>query len=168
MTSEKGQNRTIVARYGFVLTEGAIRCKSTANRQHPKSAFVEDIQTVPNGRDETKVRKRHHALDVSMTIPTSSDRPKWYTTNIRSITFRPQRGGRRNLVHQPFRSQGWSISNFPCSLTRNITSHSMKNLAFHSLLRWKMIILPILTTSLIHLSSKRLGERTFWTWEWKG
>ena len=24
----------------------------------------------------------------------------------------------------------WSISNFPCSLTRNITSHSMKNLAF--------------------------------------
>ena len=37
--------------------------------------------------------------------------------------------------------------NFPCSLTRNITSHSMKNLAFHSLLEWKMIILPILTTS---------------------
>ena len=32
----------------------------------------------------------------------------------------------------------WSISNFPCSLTRNITSHSMKNLAFHSLLRCKM------------------------------
>ena len=30
----------------------------------------------------------------------------------------------------------WSISNFPCSLIRtNITSHSMKNLAFHSLLR---------------------------------
>ena len=25
---------------------------------------------------------------------------------------------------------------FPCSLTRNITSHSMENLAFHSLLRW--------------------------------
>ena len=42
--------------------------------------------------------------------------------------------------------------NFPCSLTRNITSHSMENLAFHSLLRWKMIMLPILTTSPIHLS----------------
>ena len=28
-----------------------------------------------------------------------------------------------------------SISNFSCSLTSNITSHSMKNLAFHSLLR---------------------------------
>ena len=40
------------------------------------------------------------------------------------------------------------------SLTRNITSHSMKNLAFHSLLRWNMIILPILTTSL-HIFSLR-------------
>ena len=33
-----------------------------------------------------------------------------------------------------------------------IFHHSMKNLAFHSLLRQKMIILPILTTSLIHFS----------------
>ena len=38
--------------------------------------------------------------------------------------------------HKPFHSQEWSISNFPCSLTRNITSHRMKNFAFHSLLRW--------------------------------
>ena len=37
--------------------------------------------------------------------------------------------------------------NFPCSLTRNITSHSMNNLAFHILLRWKMNILLILNTS---------------------
>ena len=34
-----------------------------------------------------------------------------------------------------------SISNFLCSLTRNSKSHSVKNLAFHSLLGWKMIIL---------------------------
>ena len=53
-------------------------------------------------------------------------------------------------VMPPFHSHEWSISNFPCSLTSNITSHSMENLAFHSLLRWKMIVLPILTTSLIH------------------
>ena len=46
------------------------------------------------------------------------------------------------------------MSNFPCSLTRNITSHSMKNLAFHSLPRWKMIILPILTTSRMNFSLK--------------
>ena len=26
---------------------------------------------------------------------------------------------------------GWSISNFPCSLTRNITTHSIENVAFH-------------------------------------
>ena len=35
---------------------------------------------------------------------------------------------------QPFHSQDLSISNFPCKLTRNITSHSMENLAFHSFL----------------------------------
>ena len=45
----------------------------------------------------------------------------------------------------------WSIWNFPCSLTR--TSHSVKNLGVHSLLRRKMIILPILTTSLAHLDN---------------
>ena len=39
--------------------------------------------------------------------------------------------------HQPCHSQEWTISNFFCSLTRNITSHSMKNLAFHSLLIWE-------------------------------
>ena len=27
------------------------------------------------------------------------------------------------------------MSNFPCSLTRNIESHSMKNLTFHSLVK---------------------------------
>ena len=43
----------------------------------------------------------------------------------------------------------WSMSKFPCSLTRNMTSHSMGNLTFHSLLRWKVIILQILATSLI-------------------
>ena len=60
------------------------------------------------------------------------------------------------------------VINFPCSLTRNIASHSMKNLAFYSLVRWKMITLPILTPSPIHLSIGRLGECSFWTWEWKG
>ena len=63
----------------------------------------------------------------------------------------------------------WSISDFPCSLTRNITSHSMKNLAFHSLLRWKMIILPVLTILILHLSLKGWENVLFWTWElWKG
>ena len=41
----------------------------------------------------------------------------------------------------------------------------MKNLAFHGLLRWKMIMLPILTTALIHFPFKWLGECSFWVWE---
>ena len=53
---------------------------------------------------------------------------------------------------QPFHYQEWSTSKFPCSLTRNITSHSMENLTFQSVLRWKMIILPIFTTWLIYFS----------------
>ena len=71
-------------------------------------------------------------------------------------------------AQEPSHSQEWSSSNFSCGLTSNITSHSMKNLVFHSLLRRKMILLPILTTSSIHFSLGRLGECTFWTWELKG
>ena len=56
------------------------------------------------------------------------------------------------------------MSNYPCSLTRNMTSHIIKNLAFHSLLRWKMIILPILTTSLIHFSLKSWKNILFDMW----
>ena len=48
----------------------------------------------------------------------------------------------------------WSISNFSCSLTRKISPHSMEKLVFHSLLKWKMVITPILTASLIHLFSR--------------
>ena len=60
------------------------------------------------------------------------------------------------------------MSKFPCSLTRNITSHSKENLTFHSLLRWKVIILQILATSLIQSLFERLGEDNFWAQEWKG
>ena len=56
----------------------------------------------------------------------------------------------------PFHSQEWSNWNYPCGL--------MKNLAFHSLLRWKMIILPILTYTFLF---EMLGECTFWAWERK-
>ena len=38
----------------------------------------------------------------------------------------------------------------------------MENLAFHSLLRWKMITLPTLNTSLIHFSSKGLENVLFY------
>ena len=68
----------------------------------------------------------------------------------------------------PFHSQEWSISNFSRSLTTNITSHSMENVAFHSLLRWKMIVLSTLTTLSYTVLFTRLGECRFWAWEWKG
>ena len=42
-------------------------------------------------------------------------------------------------------------------------THSMKNLTFQSLLSWKMIILPIPTTSLSTFLFKRLRECTFQT-----
>ena len=60
------------------------------------------------------------------------------------------------------------MSKFPCSLTRNMTSHSMENLTFHSLLRWKVIILQIIATSLIQSLFERLGEYTFWAFWVKG
>ena len=53
------------------------------------------------------------------------------------------------LPHLWIYSQEWSSSNFPCCLTRNITSHSMKNLAFHRLLRWKSSVVPIFTTTFL-------------------
>ena len=58
-----------------------------------------------------------------------------------------------------------SISHLSCSLTRNIKSHSMKNLAFHSLMT-EIVVLPILIISLIRykwwesvLSCRRSWQR---------
>ena len=44
-------------------------------------------------------------------------------------------GARNNICRSCHKGQFLSEFKFPFSLTRNITSHSMKNLAFHSLLR---------------------------------
>ena len=93
----------------------------------------------------------------------NSTRVPAHTQCLREVSLRASDDCSRGLTFSH-----WSISNLPCSLNRNITSHSMENVAFHSLLRWKMIILPILTTSLMHFLLGRLGECTFWTWEWKG
>ena len=57
--------------------------------------------------------------------------------------------------------------NFKFSLQPHITSHSMKNLAFHTLLKWNMITTNSHYTSLIHFPLKRLVECTFSTWERK-
>ena len=57
---------------------------------------------------------------------------------------------------------------FPLQPHQNITPHSMKNLSFHRLLNWKMIILPNSRCLTYAFLSKKLGVCTFWTWEWKG
>ena len=71
----------------------------------------------------------------------------------------------QSLYSSAFYSPAFSkVINFKFPI---IASPSMNNLAFDSLLRWKMIVLSILTTSPIHFSLGRLVECTFWTWEWK-
>ena len=80
----------------------------------------------------------------------------------------------RNKLY-PFHSWEWSKSNFPSSPTRNITSHSKENLAYYSLLRWKMTIitnshlcifsLKGWENGLFELRSERV-MRTFSRW-WK-
>ena len=61
---------------------------------------------------------------------------------------------------------------FPLQPHQKYHTHSMKELTFHSLLRWKMIFLPVLTTSFIHVAFKGwennviffiLGVRKTWT-----
>ena len=53
------------------------------------------------------------------------------------------------------------MSKFPCSLTRNITSHSKENLTFNSLLRLKMIIIQILATPLMHFLFRKVRRMYF-------
>ena len=69
------------------------------------------------------------------------------------VTRPPAARTLRPRVFNPFTPQEWSIStDFPCNLTRNIASSWI---FIACLLRWKMIILPILSTSsLIHFSFK--------------
>ena len=71
------------------------------------------------------------------------------------------------LPHLPrssssFHSQKWSILNFPCSLTSNITSHSMENMAFHSLLGWKMIIPYQFSLPYLYTAPYKVGRTYFW------
>ena len=85
--------------------------------------------------------------------------------NSETVQFADGKSGQCSTVvriNEACHSREWSISNFSCSSSRSIASHSGKDLAFHSLLRWKFIdILPILPTSVIHFFLKRLGECTF-------
>ena len=165
--------------------------------------------------------KKRHRFDLST---------KWLSrtwTRLRGKSFQVERDcGTFEFAHG---WNEWPIPSSFCSLTKNITSHSMKNLAFHRLFRRSMIIYyqfslmqvslkgwdnvlfnpftpksdqlqisPAPSPELLHhtlwrtwrfivysedrwlyyqfslhhlyiyFSLKRLGERTFWTREWKG
>ena len=82
-------------------------------------------------------------------------------------------------LFNPFTPKSDRFSNFSHSLTRNTTSHSLKNVAFHSLHRWKMIfVLPNSHCVTYKFLYKRLGEciffnlgvnrKTFWPWQGMG
>ena len=68
----------------------------------------------------------------------------------------------------PLHSQEWSISKFSWSLTRNVTSHNMKNLAFHSLFKWIMIIYYQFSLHHLHISLLRVGRMYFLNLRVKG
>ena len=66
------------------------------------------------------------------------------------------------------KAEEWSMSNFPCSLTEILHYTVWRTWLFIAYSDESLIILSILTTSLIHFLLGRLGEWTFWAWEWKG
>ena len=60
------------------------------------------------------------------------------------------------------------MSNFSCSLSRNITSHSMENLTLHFLLRWKMIIITNSHYLTYTFLIKKVGRMYVWNLGVKG
>ena len=72
------------------------------------------------------------------------------------------------LLFNPFTPESDQCQISPPAPSEILHHTSKENLAFHSLLRWKMIIIQILAISLMHFLFKRLGECTFWAQEWKG
>ena len=66
-------------------------------------------------------------------------------------------------TNRPLRVLRVIIVKFPPQPHQKHYITQYKERGFHSLLRWKMIILQIPATSLIHFLFNRLGECTFWS-----
>ena len=109
----------------------------------------------------------HHTVWRTWLFTAYPDERWFYTSNSHYLSYR--------ISLQPFHSQEWSISNFPCILTRNITSHSRKNLAFHHLHwdeRWSyyqfsqthsyISLLKGWESVLIELGGERVNTMCFW------
>ena len=116
--------------------------------QHPRFSFVCEFLVICF--PAVRMVDRYSCFGWSCTFSRMLYSPIQTILIVKSTLTTGKAGVSFQATLKPY-SQEWSISNFPsCSLTRNITPHSMRNLAFHSSLRWKMIILPILTISLIN------------------
>ena len=171
----------VIVGFGFEVVPAAA---SVNNRFHSMRwllyVSIDSVGETVWFRLANSISCREHTLLFCVDHFNSATAPKFYTLHARPVTaacnlfmwhwtegdglerHAQSRDGFSDFVlssnaqYNTFipKSNQYQISS--CRLTRNITSHSMENLAFHSSLRGQMIVLPILTTS-----------RTFWTWEWR-
>ena len=140
------------------LTTQSRKSGGLSSRLKGLNDHITVILTMQWFQPKTLHYRGHTSSDFWLTTLRGHPRPRY------STEFRTGESGRMSpWKNAQFHSQEGSISNSPCSFTRNITPHSMKNLAFHSLLRWRMIYTtnshPLTYTCIL----KRLGECTFWT-----
>ena len=108
----------------------------------------------------------HSDLYCSWLYPVQVWHSKWTRQGIKGSTFWVLWGGEFNFqdrdvfCHERLENRTHTQQYF--------TSHSMRNVAFHILLRRKMILLLILTTSRTHSSWKGWENIFFWIWASKG
>ena len=84
----------------------------------------------------------------------------WYMNCWLPIGDYNKKCGHQRLINYPFAAREIGIDHSWDPHQKYCISHSNGELDFHCLLRWKMIIVPILTTSLIHFLFRSLGECT--------
>ena len=84
----------------------------------------------------------------------------WYMNCWLPIGDYNKKCGHQRLINYPFAAREIGIDHSWDPHQKYCISHSNGELDFHCLLRWKMIIVPILTTSLIHFLFRSLGEYT--------
>ena len=133
-----------------------------------KRGFIEELQSVA---------KVNHTLYIGSEFKDTLtlSRTPWRKDGSTSI-----RGGREDFGNGVFCSfsakfnNPFTPENDQCQISSpappEILHHTVRRtwLFILSLLMWKMIIMQILATSILHLLFKRLGECTFWAQEWKG
>ena len=72
-----------------------------------------------------------------------------------------------HFLYNPFTPKSDQLQISPAALPDTL-HHTVWRTWLPQLTHMEETIVPILTTSPIHFSLGRLGECTFWTWEWRG